>query len=270
MPSTNKALTDRLPNGRPSPVLNVNQNFRICNMNTLEKFEHLYATIKKNRWYWYFSVFCRLSLAFALIVAGLVKIVGERFASGLSANHPMGAYLVALHNTGYYYTFIGIAQVVAAILLIIPRTVTLGALLYFPIITNIWLLSFSLRFEGSFITSPLMVLANLFLLLWNYDKLKYIFPFRNFSNFEIIEKPKKYSNTFPFAFFTGVIITVALIVALSLFGYEAMPRNSRSDCEMQFKDTKNEKAGNKFCECIHKDGKTLDECLKEFENAKNK
>ena len=84
----------------------------------------------------------------------------------------MGAYLEALHHTGYYYTFIGVAQVAAAILLILPRTVTLGALLYFPTIINIWLLSFALRFEGSFVTSPLMVLANLYILIWNYDRLK--------------------------------------------------------------------------------------------------
>ena len=84
----------------------------------------------------------------------MVKIVGERFASGLSDIHPMGAYLEALHHTGYYYTFIGIAQVVAAVLLLIPRTVTLGALLYFPIIVNIWLLSYAVRFEGSIVTSP--------------------------------------------------------------------------------------------------------------------
>ena len=78
----------------------------------------------------------------------MVKIVGERFASGLSEIHPMGAYLEALHHTGYYYTFIGIAQVLAAILLIIPRTVTMGAILYFPIIVNIWVLSLAVRFEG--------------------------------------------------------------------------------------------------------------------------
>ncbi len=68
----------------------------------------------------------------------MVKILGERFASGLSANHPMGHYLEALHLTGYYYTFIGIVQVTAALMLLIPRTATLGAFLYFPIILNIY------------------------------------------------------------------------------------------------------------------------------------
>ncbi len=146
----------------------------------ITKFDQFYLTIKGNRWYWLFSIFCRLTLAFAFTVAGMVKIVGERFASGLSIRHPMGAYLEALHHTGYYYIFIGIAQVVATILLLIPRTVTLGALLYFPIIVNIWLLSIAVRFEGSIVTSPLMVLANLYILVWNYDRLKYLLPFNKF------------------------------------------------------------------------------------------
>lgn len=101
--------------------------------------------------------------------------MGERFTT-LSVKHPMGNYLEALHRTGFYYTFIGVLQMMAAILLLIPRTVTLGALIYFPIILNICILSFAVRFEGSFVTSPLMVLANLYLLCWDYDKLKFIFP----------------------------------------------------------------------------------------------
>lgn len=194
--------------------------------------------------------------------------MGERFASGLAINHPMGAYLEALHHTGYYYTFIGITQVAAAILLIIPRTVALGALLYFPIIVNIWLLSFAVRFEGSFLTSPLMVLANLYLLFWNYDRLKFILPFKKFTNYRLFEKPKKYNTKFPFLFFTGVIAIIGLIIALAQFGYEAMPRNSKSDCREQFKNTKNEIAGFKFCDCIHNNGEPLDDCLEDFENAK--
>ncbi|MFY0630711.1 MAG: DoxX family protein [Flavobacteriaceae bacterium] len=239
-------------------------------MDSLTKFEQHYIKIKGNRWYWLFSIFCRVSLAYAFIVAGMVKIIGERFASGLSIIHPMGAYLEALHHTGYYYTFIGVAQVVAAILLIIPRTVALGAVLYFPIIINIWLLSMAVRFEGSFVTSPLMVLANLYLLVWNYDRLKYILPFKQFSNYGILEKPKKYSNKFPFLFFTGVIATIGITLAVFIFGHDVMPRNSLSDCKKQFVNTENEAVGFEFCECIHKKGNSLDECLTEFENRTKK
>ncbi len=72
----------------------------------LSRFDRFYIRIKGNRWYWYFSILCRFTLAFGFIAAGMVKIMDERFASGLSIIHPMGAYLEALHHTGYYYTFI--------------------------------------------------------------------------------------------------------------------------------------------------------------------
>ncbi len=234
----------------------------------LNKFETFYFQIKANRWYWLFSIFCRLSLAYAFIFAGMVKILGERFASGLSIIHPMGAYLEALHHTGYYYTFIGVAQVIAAILLLIPRTVLLGALIYFPIIFNIWILSFAVRFEGSFVSSPLMVLANLYLLVWHYDRLKYILPIKNFSNYRMFEKPKKYSNKFPFIFSGIVLLTIIITITFALVGLEVMPRNSISDCKTQFINTEKEIAGFKFCECIHKEGGSLNDCLEEFESSK--
>ncbi len=237
---------------------------------TPTKFDRFYLIIRGNKWYWLFSIFCRVTLAFAFVVAGIVKIMGERFASGLSSKHPMGAYLEALYHTGYYYTFIGIAQVIAAILLIINRTVILGALIYFPIIFNIWLLSVALRFEGSIVTSPLMVFANLYILVWNYDRLKYLLPFKPYSGNGLIEKPKKYNNKFPFLFFTGVICTVVLTVLIAQYGYDALPRNSISDCKKQFKGTQNEAAGYKFCECIHENGKPLNTCIDEFEIARKK
>lgn len=131
--------------------------------------------VKQNRWLRYFAVFNRVVLAAGFLPSGFVKIVGDRFTV-LSVNHPMGNYLEALHRTGFYYTFIGVLQVTAAILLLIPRTALLGALIYFPIILNIFILTLATRFDGSWVTSPLMVLANLYLLCWDYNKLKDIFP----------------------------------------------------------------------------------------------
>ncbi|BAO56214.1 hypothetical protein [Nonlabens marinus] len=234
-------------------------------MGRLSKFENHYLSIKQNRWYWLFSLFCRFSLAYAFIVAGLVKIFGERFASGLSALHPMGAYLEALHHTGYYYTFLGVAQVLAALLLLIPRTVALGAVLYLPIIVNICILSIAVRFEGSLVTSPLMVFANLFLIVWNYDRLKYLLPLKNIQPTAFFQKPKKYNNKFPFAFFAGVVAVMVLTVVISEFGFDVMPRNSVGDCQQQFEGTENEVAGFEFCECIHSEGESLENCLKAYE-----
>src|SRR5215213_1686546 len=144
--------------------------------------DRLHMQAKQNRWLWLFSIFNRLVLALGFIPAAIVKLMNERFASGLHANHPMGHYLEALHQTGYYYTFIGVVQLTAAIFLLIPRTVTLGAFLYFPIILNICILTYAVRFDGSLFTAPLMVLANLYLLGWNYEKWKYILPFNRPAN----------------------------------------------------------------------------------------
>lgn len=237
-------------------------------MNNLDKFELFYLTIKSNKWYWMFSIFCRFSLAFGFLASGMVKILGERFASGLSSIHPMGSYLEALYHTGFYYTFIGIVQVIAAILLLIPRTVLLGSLLYFPIILNICILSFAVRFEGSMVTAPLMVFANLFLLIWNFDRLKYILPFDNLSNPIQFQKPIKYNYKFPFLFFSTVIIITLAIIGTTEFAYETLPRNSWKDCNKQFKNTINEKVGCDFCDCIHKSGKSLNECLDKLEKVK--
>ncbi|PVW13178.1 DoxX family protein [Marixanthomonas spongiae] len=236
-------------------------------MNALPTFERFYLKIKSNRWYWLFAIFCRVSLAIGFIAAGMVKIFGERFASGLSSIHPMGTYLEALHHTGYYYTWIGYAQVIAAVLLLIPRTVILGALLYFPIIVNICILSFAVRFEGSLITAPLMVLANVFLLIWNYDKLQYILPFKKNHTYLVFKKPGTYRMDFPYYFFSGVVVTIVLVIAFSITGYTVMPRNSLSDCKQQFKETANQAAGYAFCECIHSKGGSLDSCLETYEKA---
>jgi uncharacterized membrane protein YphA (DoxX/SURF4 family) len=226
------------------------------------KIDRLHAGAKGNRWLRYFAVFNRIALAAGFLPSGFVKIMGERFTD-LSNNHPMGNYLEALHHTGYYYTFIGVLQITAAILLLIPRTVVLGALLYFPIILNICILSLAVRFEGSLLSSPLMVLANLYLLCWNYDKLKFIFPF----NHNQEPPPKAVSNKFPVAFFAGVVATVAIVVLVLTNVFDITPRNTLPECAGQCKVSANPKACYNFCDCIHKNGRPLNKCLDEYHKA---
>ena len=122
----------------------------------------------------YFAVFCRLALALGFIPSGIVKVMGERFTA-LPSKHPLGHYFDALHLAGFYYTFIGVSQLTAALLLLIPRTALLGAILYFTIILNICVLTYATRFEGTRIAT-LMLLANLYLLCWDYPRLKYVLP----------------------------------------------------------------------------------------------
>lgn len=235
-------------------------------MNISAKLDQLHFKAKGNRWLRYFAVFNRIALAAGFLPAGFVKIMGERFTS-LSVNHPMGHYLEALHQTGYYYPFIGVIQVTAAILLLISRTATLGALLYFPIILNICILSLAVRFEGSLLSSPLMVLANLYLLCWDYDKLKFILPFTQPITLNDVSKRQVVSNKFPTIFFAGVAATLVILVLVITNVYNIMPRNTLSDCKPQCASSKNPDACNVFCECIHKKGQPLDKCLDEYNKA---
>lgn len=223
--------------------------------------------VKQNMWLRLFTLFNRIALAIGFFAAGMVKMVGERFASGLSVNHPMGQYLEALHHTGYYYTFIGILQVVAALLLLIPRTATLGALVYFPIILNIFILSFAVRFDGSLLSAPIMVWSNLYLLCWDYDKIKFILPFKHRSTLPVQVNKNTISKRFPFKFFAGVVTTIIVTGFIVTNVFSIKPRNSFADCMTQFKGTNRTVAGNSFCDCIHNQGKPLDKSMEAYFKA---
>lgn len=105
--------------------------------------------------------------------SGLTKILHNRFTV-LSTETPVGYFFEALYRSGFYWNFLGLSQFAAAILLVIPRTATLGALIYFPIILNIYVITVSMSFTGTPYITGLMLLANIYLLCWDYDKLKYL------------------------------------------------------------------------------------------------
>lgn len=228
------------------------------------KLDRLHASVKQNRWLRYFAVFNRIALAAGFLPSGFVKIMGERFTS-LSIHHPMGNYLEALYHTGYYYTFIGLIQVTAAILLLIPTTATLGAMLYFPVILNICILSFAVRFDGSLFSAPLMVLANIYLLCWDYDRLKYLLLVRPANT--LGEPSRIMSSRFPIDFFCGVFATIVILEWGIANLYAIKPHNTLSDCRTQCRDSSDPGACEQFCDCIHNRGLPLNKCLNEYNKA---
>ena len=231
--------------------------------------ERYYYEARENKWYRYFAVFCRLALAVAGLISGYVKISGERFAAGLSHNHPLGKYFDALLDTGYYYTFIGVGQVIVAILLLIPRTALIGAIFSFPIILNICVLTYSVRFEGTR-AATFLLLANLFLLCWDYDRLKSILPFKQVKTDAGSPKQKPLNGKFPFLFFGGVVATLAAVVFLNNIMYDIRPGNAPEECWNGCPGNSNPKACEQFCDCIHNKGKPFGKCLEEYEKAKER
>ncbi len=230
-------------------------------MDLLKTLDELHIKARSNKWMRYFTTFTRLALAAGFLPAGYVKIIGERFTD-LHNNQPMGHYLEALHHTGSYYPFIGYVQILAALLLLIPRTVVLGTLLYLPIILNIFILSLAVRFEGSLLTAPLMVVACLYLLCWHYDRIKYILPFHPAPPLTLPQ-----NNKFPVRFFLTVVATFIAVGFTVTHLYDLLPRNTLKGCQTQCDDSKNPEACRIFCESIHTRGQDLNKSLKAYEQA---
>ena len=232
----------------------------------MSRIEEIYYEAKADEWFKKFAIFCRIALALSFIPTGFVKIMGERFAAGLPSNNPLGHYFDALHQTGYYYTFIGIAQVITAILLLIPRTALLGALMYFPIIANICVLTYATRFEGTRLVT-MMVLGSLFLLIWDYDRLKHILPFNQYE-----PDPPVIANhlgmRLRIIFFGGSLAVLAFIIIGTFYLYEIGPGNSEEVCRNQCAESKNPEACEAFCDCIYIQGQPLDSCLARYDEAK--
>ena len=189
--------------------------------------------------------------------------MGDRFAEGLPSNNPLGHYFDALYLTGYYYTFIGIAQVIIAILLLIPRTSLLAALMYFPIIINICVLTYATRFDGTRLIT-MMVLACLYLLIWDYDRIKYVLPFKQpKTDPPVLKNPL--GNRLRIIFFGGCFAVLAIIIVGTFYLYEIVPGNSEEECR---NGCAARPAACGFCDCIYSEGKPLDSCLAAYDKAK--
>jgi len=231
----------------------------------MSRIEEIYYEAKNDKWFKGFAVFCRIALAASFLPTGFVKIMGQRFAEGLPHNNPLGHYFDALLTTGYYYTFIGIAQITTALLLLIPRTALIGALMNFALVLNIMILTYATRFDGTRLIT-MMFLAGLFLLVWDYDRLKYILPFKRHTTITPVLK-KPLGMRLRIIFFSGVVAAIAIIIVGTFYLYEITPGNAEDECRGQCPGSKNPKACEVFCDCIYKDGRPLDSCLAAYNKA---
>ncbi|MBK8467022.1 MAG: DoxX family protein [Chloracidobacterium sp.] len=139
------------------------------------KLEHtlddLYVALTRRWWTQMFTAFTRCLLALAFIPPSIPKIMHKPFTT-LPDSNPVGHYFNALMDTGFYYEFIGWSQIMAAILLLIPRTSHIGAMIFLPIIANIAVLTCSVGFQGTWLLTIFMCLAAVYLVAWEYDRLK--------------------------------------------------------------------------------------------------
>jgi hypothetical protein len=124
----------------------------------------------------------RYLLAFAFIPSGMKKVLGQRFTS-IGTDNPIGYFFEALFRSGMYWNFLGWGQLIAAVLMMTQLFATLGNLIFFFIITNIFFITVSMHFTGTWLIALLMFFASTCLLLWDANRLQYIVSKKGF--FEI-------------------------------------------------------------------------------------
>jgi len=143
----------------------------------LRRLDEAHAAVTRLRPLQMFTAVTRILLAVAFIPPSIPKILHRPFTS-LPESNPVGHYFAALLQTGFYYEFIGWGQILAALLLLLPRTAHLGALLFLPIVANIAVLTASVDFAGTKYITALMLLAALYLNAWEWDRLRILFVSR--------------------------------------------------------------------------------------------
>ena len=146
---------------------------------TDQPLQKLYVKLRSNQRLNVFVMLTRLLVGFAFIPSGLKKVLAQRFTQ-ISTDHPIGYFFEALYQTGNYWVFLGLAQLVTAFLLMTQRFATLGAVLFFCITINIWMITLALHFQGTWVITSLMMMAAVMLLLWDLRKLKMLVAPDNF------------------------------------------------------------------------------------------
>lgn len=125
-----------------------------------------------------FIVYTRYLIGGAFVFASLIKIKGNRFTSESGALNPINSawhFFETMYQSGLYWKFLGVAQLVAGFLLMTQRYAKLGALMNFPIILNIFIITLSYYFAYTPVVTGGMLLANLLLILWEWNELKILF-----------------------------------------------------------------------------------------------
>ena len=135
--------------------------------------ENFHSKIYGKKLFILFTWSTRVLLSIAFIPSGLKKLLGERFTI-LGVDTPVGFFFEALYQAGWYWNFLGFTQLLVALLILVPRTTFLAALMYLPIIINIMVIVVAMHFRGTPIIVGLMLVANLYLLFWDYKKVKQI------------------------------------------------------------------------------------------------
>lgn len=134
--------------------------------------------IKEKIWAQIVIIYTRYLLGGSFVFAGVIKMKGKRFTSFSGQEEPMGTafhLFETLYQSGMYWQFLGIVQIVAGFLLLTQRYARLGAVINLPILVNVFFITLSYDFAYTPVVTGMMLFANILLIAWHWDELKILF-----------------------------------------------------------------------------------------------
>jgi uncharacterized membrane protein YphA (DoxX/SURF4 family) len=124
--------------------------------------------LHRARFFKYLYFASKLSLGLAFIISGIRKLPGMKFTA-LPIDNPVGLFFEGMYVTGIYWNFIGVYQILLGILLFTPFWPRLTPIMSIPVTVNIFLVSVGLSMTGTPVITGLMLLSNLYLILFHWD-----------------------------------------------------------------------------------------------------
>ncbi len=148
-------------------------------MNTIDIFIQKFQFWSRSKPLLYrFTLGTKILLAIGFIPTGLIKLLGYRFTN-LSEVSEVGTFFEVLYQSGLYWNFLGFTQVLAGVMILIPAVSAVGTLLFLGIILNIFMITISYDFAFTPVITSQMLLAIIWLMLWDYDRFRGLFISRS-------------------------------------------------------------------------------------------
>jgi hypothetical protein len=142
---------------------------------------HIFAFInyfKRQTWANIFTIYLRYLIGAAFVFASFIKMQGGRFYGSDGSTSPINSmphFFETLYQSGLYWQFLGVSQLIAGAVLMTQRFALIGSLIFLPIIANIFVITIAYDFRGTPFITGLMLLGIIYLILWNLDRLLPLF-----------------------------------------------------------------------------------------------
>lgn len=196
---------------------------------------------KNNTIYYWLKLLFRFYLGIILVNYGLVKLFYlqfpepslSRLVKTFGNSSPMGLAWTFLGYSKGYNIFMGIAEVMA-ILLLFRRTLTFGLIITFFVTLNVMVINYSFDVPLKIVTTHLMLIT-LFLLSHDIKKIFIFFFTTKRVSLKLVRRPEALNNIYLYKIGAFAKISIMVIIIV-LAGFKL--RNRNMILEGQFSKTK--------------------------------